>query len=70
MRQYRHLIVIEEHSVCGGLGGQVKQIAWDAGAACRVSTFSLQDSFIHDFGSPEDLWRAHGLSIDHIMGAL
>jgi transketolase len=70
MRQYGHLIVIEEHSIRGGLGGQVKQIAWDAAATCRVSTFSLQDAFIHEFGAPEDLWRAHGLSVDHIMAAL
>lgn len=70
MRRYRHLIVVEEHSVQGGLGGQVKQIAWDAGASCRISAFSLQDAFIHEFGAPEDLWRAHGLSVHQIMNSL
>ena len=70
LMKYRHIIVIEEHSPRGGLGGQVKQVAFDAGASCRVSAFSLQDAFIHEFGSPEDLWRAHGLSIAHVMRAI
>lgn len=69
LKRYRHVIVVEEHSVCGSLGGQVKQIAWDAGATCRLSTFSLQDAFVHEFGAPDDLWRAHGLTLERIVAA-
>lgn len=59
--KYETVAVIEEHSEHGGLGGQVKQIAWDKSAKCRLHTFSLKDKFIHEFGSQRDLWKAHGL---------
>lgn len=58
------VIVIEEHSQHGGLAGQVKQIAWDSGAKGRLHTFSLKDEFIHCYGSQQDLWQMHGLSVD------
>lgn len=58
--------VIEEHSQQGGLGAQVKQVAWDHGARCRLHTFSLKDEFIHQFGSQADLWNAHGIHPDEI----
>jgi transketolase len=59
--KYETVAVIEEHSEHGGLAGQVKQIAWDKSAKCRLHTFSLKDKFIHEFGSQRDLWKAHGL---------
>jgi transketolase len=58
---YETVAVIEEHSERGGLAGQVKQIAWEASAGCRLLTFSLKDKFIHEFGSQRELWKAHGL---------
>jgi transketolase len=59
--KYETVAVIEEHSEHGGLAGQVKQVAWDKSAKCRLHTFSLKDKFIHEFGSQRDLWKAHGL---------
>lgn len=53
--------VIEEHSCIGGLGSQVKQIAWDIGATCKLKTYSLKDEFIHFYGSQRELWTVHGL---------
>lgn len=61
---FETVIVIEEHSQCGGLGGNVKQIAWDSGAKCRLHTFSLKDEFIHCYSSQQDLWQMHGLSVN------
>jgi transketolase len=66
LNQYETVAVVEEHSERGGLAGQVKQIAWDAQAACKLSTFSLKDEFIHQFGSQRDMWSAHGLTPDSI----
>jgi transketolase len=65
--QHRHVIVIEEHAPQGGLASQVKQIAWDVRAACRLDTFTLQDAFIHNYGSTNDLLAAHGLSPERIL---
>ena len=39
----------------GGLAPRTKQIAWDTRATCRLDTFTLQDAFIHNYGSHDDL---------------
>jgi transketolase len=67
LKNFETVLVIEEHSERASLGAQVKQIAWDHGASCSLHTFSLKDQFIHEFGSPKDLWRAHGLSAEIIL---
>lgn len=67
LRGHKHVIVVEEHVPQGGLAPQMKQIAWDIGATCRLDTFTLQDRFIHNYGSHDDLLAAHGLSVAQIM---
>lgn len=62
--------VIEEHAPFGGLGPQVKAIAFDTGARCKLRTFALQDEFIHTYGSQAELLKAHGLDPDRIAGEL
>lgn len=67
LTRHAQVIVIEEHAPQGGLAAQTKQIAWDIGARCRLDTFTLQDRFIHNYGSWEDLLGAHGLSAERIV---
>jgi transketolase len=64
--RHKHVIVIEEHAPQGGLASQTKQLAWDCQAKCRLDTFTLQDAFIHNYGSYEDLMTAHGLDLELI----
>lgn len=66
LNQYETVVVVEEHSERGGLAGQVKQVAWDSGARCKLFTFSLKDEFIHQFGSHREMWSAHGLTPERI----
>jgi transketolase len=66
MQRHKHVIVVEEHAPQGGLASQTKQLAWDSQAKCRLDTFTLQDAFIHNYGSTEDLLAAHGLDIESI----
>jgi len=61
------VIVIEEHAPQGGLAPQVKQIAWDAKAVCRIDAFTLRDEFVHCYGNHEDILARHGLSVDLIL---
>ncbi len=61
LKRHAHVIVIEESAPSGSLGLRVKQLAWDSDADCRVDTFSLQDAFIHCYGSHQDLLAAHRL---------
>ena len=70
LRQHPHVVVIEEHAPQGGLASQVKQVAWDIRATCRLDTFTLQDAFIHNYGSTNDLLAAHGLSPERILAAI
>src|SRR5215471_2475502 len=70
LRQFPVVAVIEEHVERGGLGAQVKEIAWDTHASCRLHTFGLKDEFLHVYGSHDDLRSAHGLSVDHIYPVL
>ncbi len=70
LRTHKQVIVIEEHAPQGGLAPQTKQIAWDIKATCRLDTFTLQDKFIHNYGSHDDLLAAHGLSPQRILVAI
>ena len=67
LQKHSHVIVIEEHAPQGGLAAQAKQIAWDVRATCRLDTFTLQDAFIHNYCSHDDLLAAHGLSPARIL---
>ena len=67
LKSHKHVIVIEENVPQGGLAPQTKQIAWDIKAGCRLDTFTLKDSFIHNYGSHDDLLASHGLSVPQIL---
>jgi transketolase len=70
LRTHRQVIVIEEMAPYGGLGPRVKEIAWDCRATCRIDAFSLQDAFIHNYGTQEQLHAAHGLDLETIKARL
>jgi transketolase len=67
LRNHDHVIVLEEHAPQGGLAPQIKQIAWDIDATCRLDTFTLQDAFIHNYGSHDNLLASHGLEPARIL---
>ena len=69
LQEFSTVVVVEEHSPHGGLGAQVKEIAWESGARCRLATFSLKDEFIHAFGSHGYLLERHGLSVNVLTSA-
>ena len=67
LHDHKEVIVIEEHVPQGGLAPQTKQIAWDINAKCKLHTYTLQDKFIQNYGSQEDLLAAHGLTPNNIL---
>ena len=69
LQEFSTVVVVEEHSPYGGLGAQVKEIAWESGARCRLATFSLKDEFVHAFGSHGYLLERHGLSVNALTSA-
>ena len=70
LRTHRQVAVIEETAPYGGLGGRVKEIAWDTRASCRLDVFALEDAFIHNYGSHGDLQAAHGLDLKTLAARL
>jgi transketolase len=70
LRTYRHVVVVEECAPNGSLAMRVKELAWDAGAACRLDTFTLKDAFIHCYGSHDDILDAHGLGLAEMTARL
>jgi transketolase len=67
LRSHPHVVVIEEHVPHGGLGSRVKEIAWEIKAGCRLDHFSLQDDFIHSYGSHDSLLECHAMSNRQIL---
>lgn len=70
LNRHRQVIVIEEHVPEGGLASRVKQIAWDVKAPCDLHVFTLQDEFIHNYGSHDDLLAAHGIAVPKMLEAV
>lgn len=70
LKSHAEVVVIEEMAPHGGLGPRVKAIAYDAGARCKLTTFALQDAFLHNYGSHNDLLAAHGLDLKSISARL
>jgi transketolase len=61
MGRFKHVVIIEECAPYSGLAMRFKELAFDRRATCRVDAFTLQDDFIHCYGSHDDLLAAHGL---------
>ena len=70
LRNFPHVVVIEECAPNGSLAMQVREHANRIGATCRLDTFTLQDKFIHCYGSHDDILDAHGLGIADISAQL
>jgi transketolase len=62
LARFGHVVIIEECAPNGSLSMQVKELAWESHATCRLDTFTLRDKFIHCYGSHDDLLAEHGLS--------
>lgn len=70
LRKFPHVVVIEECAPNGSLAMRVRDLAWEIQATCRLDVFTLQDAFIHCYGSHDDLLAAHGLSTTQICARL
>jgi transketolase len=54
------VVTLEEHSVVGGLGSAVAEVAAEAGIG-RVVRAGFPDTFVHEVGGREYLLQRHGL---------
>jgi transketolase len=70
LKRFQRILVLEEMVPHGGLGDQVKVIAWEAGAQCRIETLSLKHEFVHVYGKHEELLAAHGITLERLLGLI
>ena len=64
-RETGKILTVEEHTVLGGLGGAVAEVAAELGCA-KVRRIGINDNFCGD-GSPTCLLREEGLTVDSIV---
>ena len=62
------IVVAEEHLVRGGLGSAVAQVAARR-RPVPMEFVGLEDTFAES-GTPEELFRAYGLTAEHLLGAI
>lgn len=67
LNSHEHVIIVEEHVRAGGLGVQIKSLAYDAKTSVIISHFHLKDEFIHSYGTYKNLLRLHGISQEDII---
>lgn len=70
LRNYDHVVIIEEHVKSGSVGVQVKSLAYDANITIKISHYHLRDQFIHSYGTYESLLGLHGISSEKIVSEL
>ena len=66
---HRALVVIEEHSVNGGLGGLIAEIA-STEAPVRILRIGVRDRFSEHCGTYDYLLREHGLDVPAIAAQI
>jgi transketolase len=69
-RIYKKIIVIEDHSLIGGLYDIVRGLAFEYHYLGKIINSSLKDEFIHNYGTHEDLLNQHGVSLKKILKKL
>ncbi len=70
LKGHKEVVVIEETAPVGSIGQRIKALAYESGATCKLSTFCLQDEFIHHYGNHDELLAAHGLETGAIAAQL
>ncbi|MBQ6173647.1 MAG: transketolase [Clostridia bacterium] len=60
-RRFRHLFTVEEHTVVGGFGSAVCEIAAELGTPCRIHRLGMPDIYASAVGSQQYLRTRYGL---------
>ena len=61
-KRFKLIVIIEDHSKIGGLNNIVKSYAYEDRYKGRIISYSLQDAFIHCYGSQDDLLNKHKIN--------
>ncbi len=61
-RETGGIVTVEEHNICGGLGGAVAEVVAEAGLGIRFKMIALPDTYVHIVGTHEWLLDYYGFS--------
>ena len=61
-RETGGIVTVEEHNICGGLGGAVAEVLAASGIGTRFGMIALPDVYVHKFGSHGWLLDQYGFS--------
>ena len=61
MGRFRHVVTVEEHSIVGGFGSAVCEVAAEMGAGCRVHRIGMEDEYSAIVGTQQYLRGAYGM---------
>lgn len=61
------ILTLEEHSIIGGLGSAIAEVAAETGAG-RVVRAGFPDRFVHEVGGRDHLLSVHGLDAAGVVG--
>ena len=60
-REFEWIVTVEEHTVIGGFGRAVCELAAEAGSGCRVKRIGLEDCFTAVVGDRQYLREVYGM---------
>lgn len=66
-KNYKKIIIIEDHSEIGGLAEQVKSLAFEYKYNGKIKSFSLKDKFIHSYYDQKTLLEKHNIKKEKIL---
>ena len=61
LASFRKIVTVEEHTVIGGFGSAVCEMAAEAGSGCRVKRIGLEDCFTAVVGDRQYLREVYGM---------
>jgi transketolase len=63
------VVTVEEHNVCGGLGGAVAEVLAESGIGIPFKMLALPDTYVHIVGTHDWLLDHYGFSPESIAGS-
>ena len=69
-RETRAIVTVEEHNVCGGLGGAVAEVLAEAGLGLPFKMIALPDTYVHIVGTHDWLLDYYGFSPESIAATV
>ena len=61
LKSFRHIVTAEEHTIIGGFGSAVCEIAAETGSGCRIKRIGMEDCFTTVVGDRQYLRETYGM---------